>query len=166
MLRALGDVVDACTAVRLDPPAAAAVKGSLRIRRVLARAARDTIPGAPSTLRAMVSGRAVRLESRRLDRVRAQVLLTHHRNSSMEAMAPHMDDGEDSVGVGVDFTHTGASCASCTRCSSWTRLPPQNAAPRSAPTPTTPTSSALSAKPSEPNTRTCAKLALRVPSKR
>ncbi len=87
VLRALGDVVDACTAVRLDPPAAAAVKGSLRIRRVLARAARDTIPGAPSTLRAMVSGRAVRLESRRLDRVRAQVLRRHHRNSSMEAMA-------------------------------------------------------------------------------
>ncbi|HHT13463.1 MAG TPA: thioesterase family protein [Propionibacterium sp.] len=26
--------------------------------------------------------------------------------TSMEAMAPHMDDGEDSVGVGVDFTHT------------------------------------------------------------
>ena len=85
-LRALGDVVDACTAGRLDPPEAAAIKGSLRIRRVLARAARDTIPGAPDALRAMVSGRAVRLERRRLDRVRSQVLRRHHRNSSQDAM--------------------------------------------------------------------------------
>ena len=86
-LRALGDVVEACTATRLDTPAAAALKGTLRIRRVLARASRDTIPGAPEELRAMVSGRAVRLPSRRLDRVRAQVLRRHHRNSSQEAMA-------------------------------------------------------------------------------
>ncbi|WP_040157790.1 HelD family protein [Mobilicoccus massiliensis] len=85
-LRALGDVVEACTAGRVDPPAAAAVKGSLRVRRVLARASRDTIPGAPRTLRAMVAGRPVRLESRRLDRVRAQVLRRHHRNSSQDAM--------------------------------------------------------------------------------
>lgn len=85
-LRALGDVVEACTAQRLDTPAAAALKGSLRIRRVLARASRDTIPGAPDALRAMVSGRPVRLESRRLDRVRAQVLRRHHRNASQEAM--------------------------------------------------------------------------------
>ena len=37
-LRSLGDVVDGITAVRLDPPAAAAIKGSLRMRRVLSRA--------------------------------------------------------------------------------------------------------------------------------
>ena len=44
-MRSLGDVVDGITAVRLDTPAAAALKGSLRIRRVLARASRDTAPG-------------------------------------------------------------------------------------------------------------------------
>lgn len=85
-LRALGDVVDACTAGRLDPADAARLKGTLRIRRVLARAARDTIPGAPTSLRVMVQGRAVRLEGRRLDHVRAQVLRKHHRNSSQDAM--------------------------------------------------------------------------------
>src|SRR3954453_17176768 len=42
-LRSLGDVVDALSTERLDTPAAAAVKGSLRIRQVLARAAQDTV---------------------------------------------------------------------------------------------------------------------------
>lgn len=85
-LRALGDVVDASTAGRVDSPVAAAIKGSLRMRRVLARASRDTIPGTPDVLRAMVSGHPVRLERRRLDRVRAHVLRRHHRNASQEAM--------------------------------------------------------------------------------
>nr|WP_284305794.1 AAA family ATPase [Mobilicoccus caccae] len=87
VLRALGDVVEACTAGRLDPPAAAAVKGSLRIRRVLGRASRDTIPGAPQELRAMIAGRAVRLDRRTLDRIRSRVLRRHHRNSSLEPMS-------------------------------------------------------------------------------
>ena len=73
-LRSLGDVVDGVTTARLDPPAAAAIKGSLRIRRVLARAARDVIPDAPTQLRAFVAGRAIRLEASVLDRVRSQVL--------------------------------------------------------------------------------------------
>lgn len=85
-LRALGDVVDASTASRVDSPVAAAIKGSLRIRRVLARASRDTLPGTPAVLRAMVSGHPVRLERRRLDRARAHVLRRHHRNASQEAM--------------------------------------------------------------------------------
>lgn len=38
-LRALGDLVDGVTATRMDHPEVAAVKGSLRIRRLLARAA-------------------------------------------------------------------------------------------------------------------------------
>ena len=40
-LRSLGDLLDGMTATRLDSPAAAEVKGSTRIRQVLARAARD-----------------------------------------------------------------------------------------------------------------------------
>ena len=55
-LRSLGDVVDGVTTARLDPPAAAAIKGSLRIRRVLARAARDVAPDAPTQLRVFVAG--------------------------------------------------------------------------------------------------------------
>ena len=39
-LRALGDLVDGVTATRLDQPEVAAIKGSLRIRRLLSRALR------------------------------------------------------------------------------------------------------------------------------
>lgn len=85
-LRSLGDVLDVATATRLDPPAVAAIKGSVRIRRVLARAARDEIPGGPAELRAMVRGRAVRLRRRELERARAQVLRRHTRNHSRAAM--------------------------------------------------------------------------------
>ena len=84
-LRSLGDVADGVTTERLDTPAAAAIKGSLKIRRVLARAARDVIPDTPTQLRAFVAGRAVRLDAVDLDRVRAQVLRTHQRNLALEA---------------------------------------------------------------------------------
>lgn len=86
VLRSVGDIVDAVTATRVDPPAAAALKGSLRIRRVLSRAARDLIPGAPQELRVMVSGHPVRLDRKTLDRLRNQVLRHHQRNSSRDAM--------------------------------------------------------------------------------
>jgi DNA helicase IV len=84
-LRSLGDVVDGVTTARLDPPAAAAIKGSLRIRRVLGRAARDLAPDAPTQLRVFVLGRAIRLEASALDRVRNQVLRSHQRNHGAEA---------------------------------------------------------------------------------
>jgi len=86
-LRSLGDVADGVTAERLDTPAGAALKGSLKIRRVLARAARDVIPDAPTQLRAFVGGRAVRLDSAELDKVRLQVLRTHQRNHARQAAA-------------------------------------------------------------------------------
>ncbi|MDO5711270.1 MAG: AAA family ATPase [Micrococcales bacterium] len=85
-LRSLGDLLDVTTATRLDPPDVAALKGSLRIRRVLARAARDVIPGSPRELRAMVGGRAIHLRTPELDRARAQVLRRHTRNHSTPAM--------------------------------------------------------------------------------
>ena len=84
-LRSLGDVADGVTTERLDPPGAAAMKGSLRIRRILARATRDAIPDTPTQLRAFVGGRAIRLESAELDRVRIQVLRTHQRNHARQA---------------------------------------------------------------------------------
>jgi hypothetical protein len=86
-LRSVGDVLDGVTALRLDSPEAAAVKGSLRIRRVLARAARDVIPGVPRTLRAFVAGRAIRIDQADLARVRDQVLRTHQRNLAAGAAA-------------------------------------------------------------------------------
>ena len=86
-MRSLGDVVDGVTAVRLDAPAVAAVKGSLRMRRVLSRAARDTAPDAPTQFRAFVAGHAIRLDSPVLDRIRVQVLRNHHRNQATPAVA-------------------------------------------------------------------------------
>jgi len=84
-LRSLGDVVDGVTTERLDTPAAAAIKGSLKIRRVLARVARDVIPDTPRQLRVFVAGRAIRLDSVHLDRVRTKVLRTHQRNLALDS---------------------------------------------------------------------------------
>ena len=84
-LRSLGDVVDGVTTARLDPPAAAAIKGSLRIRRVLGRAARDLAPDAPTQLRVFVAGPGDPARVDALDRVRNQVLRSHQRNSAADA---------------------------------------------------------------------------------
>jgi DNA helicase IV len=84
-LRSLGDIADGVTTERLDSPAAASIKGSLKIRRVLARAARDVIPDTPTQLRAFVDGRAIRLDSPELNRVRLQVLNSHQRNHARRA---------------------------------------------------------------------------------
>ncbi len=84
-LRALGDLVDAFTTERHDPPATAAIKGSLRIREVLSRAARDLPPDAPCELRFFVGGYAVRLDAGVLDRVRGQALRQHPRNLAVPA---------------------------------------------------------------------------------
>jgi hypothetical protein len=85
VLRSVGDVLAGMTATRLDPPATAAVKGSLKVRQLLARLSRQPVPGGPTLLRLFVMGHAVRLEERELERVRAQVLRHHHRNSSYDA---------------------------------------------------------------------------------
>lgn len=79
-LRALGDVVDGMTATRLDSPAAAQIKGSLRIRQVLARAVRDVAPDAATELRTMIAGHPVRIGAGELRRVRDQVLRHHQHN--------------------------------------------------------------------------------------
>ena len=84
-LRALGDVVDVMSTDRHDEPAAAAVKGSLRMRELLARAARDLPDGAPTELRTFIAGYAVRLDSVALQRVRAHVLRQHPHNLGVDA---------------------------------------------------------------------------------
>lgn len=81
-LRALGDLVGGLTATRLDAPAAAAVKGGLRIRKVLSRAAKDVAPDAATSLRTMVAGLAVHLDERELRRIRAS-LLSHHQHNKL-----------------------------------------------------------------------------------
>ncbi|GGK57508.1 HelD family protein [Ornithinimicrobium pekingense] len=85
VLRSLGDVVGGMTATRLDPPATAAVKGSLRVRQLLARLSREPAPDAPTQLRVFVGGHAIRLTEAHLRRARSQVLRHHHRNTSFDA---------------------------------------------------------------------------------
>ncbi|HEX2356337.1 MAG TPA: AAA family ATPase [Micromonosporaceae bacterium] len=65
-LRSLGSVVDGVTASRVDPTATAAVKGSLRMCRVLERAVRDPVPGGPAELRLLYRGQLLRLAAHEL----------------------------------------------------------------------------------------------------
>ncbi|MDF8265648.1 HelD family protein [Luteipulveratus flavus] len=85
-LRSLGDVVDGTTAVRLDSPDAARVKGSLTIRQVLSRAARDVAPDAASRLRTMVAGHPVRIDRQQLQQIRRRVLRNHQHNLGHDAV--------------------------------------------------------------------------------
>ncbi|HSO65029.1 MAG TPA: UvrD-helicase domain-containing protein [Ornithinibacter sp.] len=84
-LRALGDLVDGMTATRLDSPEVAAIKGSLRIRRLLSRLASHAPAGAPREFRAFVAGHAVRLDEHVLRRVRSEVLRNHQHNLGTDA---------------------------------------------------------------------------------
>ncbi len=86
-LRSTGDLVDAVSAQRHDPPVAAAIKGSLRMREVLARAARDLVPGAPAQFRAFIAGEAVRIDSATLDQIRVAVTRQQQRNLARDAVA-------------------------------------------------------------------------------
>ena len=80
-LRSLGDLVDAVTTSRLDRPEVAAIKGSLRIRRLLASAAASEIPGGPTGFRAFVGGQAINLGPQILAGIRGRVLRAHPRNA-------------------------------------------------------------------------------------
>jgi DNA helicase IV len=85
-VRSLGQMLPGVTAVRHDPAEAAAVKGSLAIRRVLSRMVGDVVPGAPAHLRVYVAGRIVDLSSGDLDDVRRLVLRHNQRNRAMPAV--------------------------------------------------------------------------------
>ncbi|MFG2051125.1 HelD family protein [Micromonospora sp. NPDC048935] len=73
-LHSLGTLFPGMSATRTDPPEVAAVKGSLRMRRVLERAARDAVPGGPGELRLLYRGTLLRLDRAALDRVRDRAL--------------------------------------------------------------------------------------------
>ena len=84
-LRATGDLVDGMTATRLDTPEVAAIKGSLRIRRLLSRLTSRPPAGAPNVFRSFIAGIAVRLDDTALRRVRSEVLRTHQHNLATDA---------------------------------------------------------------------------------
>ncbi|MFG1838002.1 HelD family protein [Micromonospora sp. NPDC049175] len=73
-LHSLGTLFPGMTATRTDPPEVAAVKGSLRMRRVLERAVRDAAPGGPDELRLLYRGTLLRLDRADLDRIRDRAL--------------------------------------------------------------------------------------------
>ncbi|MEU1606566.1 HelD family protein [Micromonospora matsumotoense] len=73
-LHSLGSLFPGMSATRTDGPEVAAVKGSLRMRRVLERAARDAVPDGPQELRLLYRGALLRLERRELDGIRDRVL--------------------------------------------------------------------------------------------
>lgn len=73
-LRALGEVLDGVSAEHADPTPVAALKGSLRMRKVLQRAIRDSPPDVPTRLRMVYQGQVLTLEHDALERVRKRVL--------------------------------------------------------------------------------------------
>ncbi|MET8371621.1 HelD family protein [Micromonospora profundi] len=73
-LHSLGTLFPGMTATRTDPPDVAAVKGSLRMRRVLERAVRDAVPGGPGELRLLYRGTLLRLDRAELDAIRDRAL--------------------------------------------------------------------------------------------
>ncbi|WP_420115614.1 HelD family protein [Micromonospora sp.] len=73
-LHSLGSLFPGLSATRTDGPEVAAVKGSLRMRRVLERAARDAVPDGPHELRLLYRGALLRLERRELDGIRDRAL--------------------------------------------------------------------------------------------
>jgi DNA helicase IV len=105
-LRAVGDLVDGITATRLDRPEVAAIKGSLRIRRVLGRLVSDDPDGAPREFRAFVAGKAIRIDHNTLRRVRAQVLRGHLHNLASQPARLALRDvawGQNREGDRVQF---------------------------------------------------------------
>ncbi|MBA9007972.1 HelD family protein [Thermomonospora cellulosilytica] len=78
VLRSLGDLVPGVSATVHDPPDLARLKGSGAMVPILKRAVADHPPGAPDELRVVHAGVVVRLDRRRLDRIRQQL----HRRSA------------------------------------------------------------------------------------
>ncbi|TML22949.1 MAG: ATP-dependent DNA helicase [Actinobacteria bacterium] len=86
-LSALGSLVVGVEAGRHDPDDAATVKGSLRMARVLARAARDEPPAAPTELRLLYRGTLLRLTAKDLLEVRTTVLAGGARRNAVRPKA-------------------------------------------------------------------------------
>ncbi len=72
-LRSLGQVLDGIEATAHDPAPLAAVKGSLRMRKVLAKAVREAPPEAPTEMRIVYQGEVLKLDAKELGRVRRKL---------------------------------------------------------------------------------------------
>ncbi|WP_156754237.1 HelD family protein [Actinokineospora pegani] len=72
-LRSLSDLLDGAAATRVDSGPVAAVKGSLRMRKVLRKAIREAPVDAPTEFRIMFKGEVLKLDARDLAKVRASL---------------------------------------------------------------------------------------------
>jgi DNA helicase IV len=86
-LASLGSLVAGIEATRHDPDDVAAVKGSLRMARVLSRAAHEDAPGAPTELRLLYRGTLLRLTAKDLTTVRDTVLAGGARRNAVRPKA-------------------------------------------------------------------------------
>jgi hypothetical protein len=82
-LRALGEIVDGIRATRHDRPEVAVVKGSARMRQVLARTARGAVPGAPTSFRLFYRDDVLRLSQGRLGSIRRRLLSGRNRRNGV-----------------------------------------------------------------------------------
>jgi DNA helicase IV len=87
-LRALGDVVDGITARRHDTASVAAIKGSARMRTVLARTARGVVPEAPTSFRVFYRDDVLTLTARQLRGIRRQLLRSGQRRNQVARRVP------------------------------------------------------------------------------
>ncbi len=92
-LRALGEVVDGIRAVRHDRPSVAAIKGSARMRSLLARTARGPVPGAPTSFRLFYRDDVLTLSPRQLRAIRRSLLSGgQRRNRAVSAVTGELLD--------------------------------------------------------------------------
>ncbi|MGH3471719.1 MAG: HelD family protein [Nocardioidaceae bacterium] len=87
-LRALGEVVDGLAASRHDSASVAEIKGSGRMRGLLARTARGPVPGGPTAFRVFYRDDVLTLDGPLLDQVSRRLLVSagHRRNRAV----PHV----------------------------------------------------------------------------
>ncbi|MQA09459.1 MAG: ATP-dependent DNA helicase [Pseudonocardiaceae bacterium] len=72
-LRALGEVLDGVGTTRMDTAPLAALKGSLRMRKLLKRALREPPPDAPAEMRIVYRGEVLKLDAAELAKVRRRI---------------------------------------------------------------------------------------------
>ncbi|MBA2558488.1 MAG: AAA family ATPase [Propionibacteriales bacterium] len=87
-LRAVGEIVDGVRTSRHDRPAVAAIKGSARMRPLLARTARGPAPHAPTSYRIFYRDDVLTLSARQLRTIRRDLLGSgQQRNQAKHAVA-------------------------------------------------------------------------------
>ncbi|MEV6970409.1 AAA family ATPase, partial [Hamadaea sp. NPDC051192] len=79
-LKSLGELVEGVRATREETAEVHAIKGSLRMRRVLRRATEDAVPGQPQGLRMRFRGDWLELPARQVEQLRRQIVRGQRRN--------------------------------------------------------------------------------------